>query len=88
MFSAVGVLGLLSVAGLWIWMLRRSVRTRTVELRHANRELSAEKGRLRTIIDSSPDTIAPVSYTHLDVYKRQPLSTSAAFLPAEYPTRK
>jgi len=58
MFSAVGVLGMLSVAGLWIWMLRRSVRTRTAELRHANRELSAEKGRLRTIIDSSPDTIA------------------------------
>lgn len=58
MLSAVGVLGALSVAGLWIWMLRRSVRTRTAELRHANRELSAEKGRLRTIIDSSPDTIA------------------------------
>lgn len=58
MFSAIGVLGVLSVAGLWIWMLRRSVRTRTAELRHANRELSAEKGRLRTIIDSSPDTIA------------------------------
>lgn len=56
--GSLAVVGVLSVAGLWIWMLRRSVRTRTTELSEANRELSAEKARLRTIVDSSPDAIA------------------------------
>jgi len=58
MVGSLLVSGVLSVAGLWIWLLRRSVRTRTAELRNANRELSAEKARLRTIVDSSPDAIA------------------------------
>lgn len=56
-----GLLALLTVvsaAGLWIRMLRRSVRARTAEISTANRELRAEKARLRTIVDSSPDSIA------------------------------
>lgn len=51
-------LGVLLAAAVWIWMLRRSVRMRTTEIRDANRELSAEKARLRTIVESSPEAIA------------------------------
>lgn len=58
LLGLLGVLAALSAAGLWIWLLRRSVRARTAEIRMANRELQAEKARLRTIVDSSPDAIA------------------------------
>jgi ABC-type amino acid transport substrate-binding protein len=43
LFGLLGVLAALSAAGLWIWLLRRSVRARTAEIRMANRALQAEK---------------------------------------------
>lgn len=57
-------LGLAAAAGLWIRMLRHSVRTRTAELQEQHRRLAAttqdlrlERARLRAIIESSPDAM-------------------------------
>ena len=58
LLGGLAAVAFLSVAGLWIWMLRRSVRARTAEIRLANNALRSEKARLRTIIDNSPDGIA------------------------------
>lgn len=52
------VVAVLSIAGLWIWMLRRSVQASTAEISRANQDLRSEKARLRTILDSSPEGIA------------------------------
>jgi diguanylate cyclase (GGDEF)-like protein/PAS domain S-box-containing protein len=55
---------LVTLAGLWIWGLRRAVRSRTAELRQQHQELKdrtedlrLEKALLRTIIESSPDAM-------------------------------
>lgn len=58
LMGAVVSAALVSIAGLWIWMLRKAVQARTAEIRLANQELQSEKARLRTIIDNSPDGIA------------------------------
>lgn len=59
-----GVLGVLSVATLWIWVLRRAVRAKTVEIRDKNsllekqaRALEIERSQLRTLVESSPDAM-------------------------------
>ncbi|MGQ7957079.1 EAL domain-containing protein [Pseudomonas sp. SP16.1] len=55
---------LITLAGLWIWGLRRAVRSRTAELHQQHQELKdrteelrLEKALLRTIIESSPDAM-------------------------------
>lgn len=57
-------LSVVSAAGFWIWMLRRSVRSRTAEIQHkhqqleaAARELGVEQALLRAIVESSPDAM-------------------------------
>ncbi len=47
-----------AAAAAWIWTLRRSVQSRTAEIRQANQQLKAERAMLRTIVDKSPDGIA------------------------------
>lgn len=62
--TALAATAILGAAGLWIWSMRRVIRARTAEMReqhaelqHRTEELISEKGRLRAIIDSSPDAI-------------------------------
>lgn len=57
-------LSLIGAAGLWIYVLRRAVKTRTAEIRHKHRqleltarELRVEEALLRAIIESSPDAM-------------------------------
>lgn len=58
------VLGILLLATAWIRILRRAVRKRTAEIREKNRlleqqwhELLADRARLRTLVESSPDAM-------------------------------
>ncbi|QBK04693.1 EAL domain-containing protein [Hylemonella gracilis] len=64
MIAMLLVLGLGAAGGLWIRMLRRSVKHRTAEIQHkhqqlegAAQELRVERALLRAIIESSPDAM-------------------------------
>ncbi len=52
-----GTVSILTIAAIWILMLRKAVNARTLELQMQARELLKDQALLRTLLESSPDAM-------------------------------